>query len=93
MCSNLLLQVTSVFDKTAEEMLEKISEFSTLDGHGSLVALVIMSHGNKRGDIAGVHGATCSVQEVIDSLCQPHLDPVTNVRFTKSNCVNCSPCA
>ena len=82
-----------MFDKTAEEMLRKISEFSNSDGHGSLVALVIMSHGNKRGDIAGVHGATCSVQEVIDSLCQPHLDPVTKVRFTKSNCGDCSPCA
>ena len=71
-----------MFDKTAEEMLTTISEFSKSDGHGSLVALAIMSHGNELGDIAGVHGATCSVQEVIDALCQPHLESVTKVRFT-----------
>ena len=83
----------SLFDKTAEEMLREISEFSKSDGHGSLVALAIMSHGNTLGDIAGVHGATCSVQKVIDSLCQPHLDPVIKVEFTKSNCVNFSSSA
>ena len=71
-----------MFDKTAEEMLREIAEFSNSDGHGSLVALAIMSHGNELGDIAGVHGATCSVQKVIDSLCQPHLELVTKVRFT-----------
>ena len=63
-------------------MLDEISEFSKLDGHSSLVALAIMSHGNTLGDIAGVHGATCSVQEVIDSFCQPHLESVIKVRFT-----------
>ena len=73
----LLLQVTSVFDKTAEEMLDEISEFSKLDGHGSLVALAIMSHGFKKhhalhGDIAGyLHETSCSVEQVTESLCQP----------------------
>ena len=72
----------SLFDKTAEEMLREIAEFSKSDGHGSLVALAIMSHGNELGDIAGVQDTTCGVQEVIDSLCQPHLESVTKVRFT-----------
>ena len=77
--------MTSVFDKTAEEMLEKISEFSMLNGHGSLVALAIMSHGFKvkemckerehhvlHGDIAGyLHKTSCSVEQVTESFCQP----------------------
>ena len=67
----LLLQVTSVFDKTATEMLEEILEFSKLDGHGSLVALAIMSHGNELGDIAGLQETTCTVEQVTESFCQP----------------------
>ena len=79
----LLLQVTSVFDKTAEEMLDEISEFSKLDGHGSLVALAIMSHGNTLGDIVGyLQETTCTVEQVVESFCQPHLESACKVNVT-----------
>ena len=75
--------MTSVFDKTAEEMLEKISEFSKLDGHGSLVALAIMSHGNTLGDIVGYQQATtCTVEQVTKSLCQPLPESTIKVNVT-----------
>ena len=66
-------------DHTANEMLTKISEFAKSDGHGSLVALAVMGHGNTRGDICGLQQTTCGVQQVIDSLCQPHLESATKV--------------
>ena len=64
-------------------MLEKISEFSKLDGHGSLVALAIMSHGNTLGDIVGLQETTCTVQQVTESLCQPLPESTIKV---KCNC-------
>ena len=87
--------MTSAFDKTAEEMLEKISEFSMLDGHGSLAALAIMSHGYKvekkykegehralHGDIAGyLHETSCSVEQVTESFCQPLPESTIKVKF------------
>ena len=76
--------MTSVFDKTAEGMLEEILEFSMLDGHGSLVALAIMSHGNTLGDIVGyLQETTCSVEQVTESLCQ--LLPESTIKV-KCNC-------
>ena len=71
-----------MYDKTADEMLTEISEFSTSDGQGSLVALAVMSHGNELGDITGSSQETnCSVQQVIDSLCQPNLESAIKVIY------------
>ena len=78
-----LLQVASAFDKTAEEMLEEISEFSQSDGHGSLVALAIMSHGNTLGDIVGyLQETTCTVQQAVETFCLPHLESACKVNVT-----------
>ena len=61
-------------------MIKEISKFSQSDGHGSLVVLAIMSHGNERGDIHGLEETTCSVQQVIESLCQGQSESVVKVK-------------
>jgi len=48
-------------------MLSSISEFSRSEGHGSMAALAIFSHG-KDGLICDHDGKkSCSAQEVVDS--------------------------
>ena len=80
----------TVFDKTAEEIRQEIKLFSNSDGHGSLSALVILSHGDGEGAIGGNDvrrengilyvGSRCSVQEVVDTFCEPvSLKSVTKV--------------
>jgi len=47
-------------------MLSSISEFSRSEGHGSMAALAIFSHG-KDGLIYGHDGkSNCSVQEIVN---------------------------
>ena len=61
-------------------MLEEISKFSKMPGHGQLVGLAVMSHGDDRGNISGSDGlSVCSVQQLVDSLCQPKLELCTKV--------------
>jgi len=49
-------------------MLSAISEFSELEGHGSMAALAIFSHG-KDGLIYGHdEKSNCSVQEIVNHL-------------------------
>ena len=80
----------TVLDKTADEMLQEIKRFANSDGHDSLSALVILSHGDNEGAIGGNDvrrengilyvGSRCSVQEVVDMFCDPvSLKSVTKV--------------
>ena len=71
-----------MFDMSADEMLRAISAFSKSSGHSSLAALAIMSHGDTLGNICGHDGTSvCSVQEVIDALCQPELQSTIKVQY------------
>ncbi|XP_067930803.1 uncharacterized protein [Watersipora subatra] len=63
-------------------MLREIKNFSQQPDHGSVVALVIMSHGDMNGNISGnADGTHCSVQEVVDALCQPELKSSSKLVF------------
>ena len=62
-------------------MIKVIQEFSESDGHGSLSALAIMSHGNMLGDIIGYEGRAVSVQQVIDSFSSAQLQSVPKVQY------------
>jgi len=60
-------QVEVKYDLSAEEMLRSISEFSRSEGHGSMAALTILSHGYQRNIMGADNQSLCSVQEVVDS--------------------------
>ena len=69
-----------MFDLPAHDMVASITKFSQSSGHGSLAALVVMSHGDELGNICGNDGTSaCSVQKVVDAFCQPQLENVTKV--------------
>ena len=60
----------------------RIKDFAKSPRHGSLTAIAIMSHGNELGAIRGDDGvSTCSVQQIIDALCQPELESVVKVQI------------
>jgi len=66
-CDIWLYQVEVKYDLSAEEMLSSISEFSRSEGHGSMAALTILSHGYQRNIMGADIQSLCSVQEVVDS--------------------------
>jgi len=74
-------------DLSAEEMLSSISQFSKSEGHESLAALVVFSHG-KGGMIYGHDGVSkCSTQEVVNTF---HSGQVTAIPMVIINHLNFS---
>ena len=65
------MKVIERADLTADEMIREVTEFSAdmTDHRGQMVALVIQAHGDTRGNISGVDGSQCSVQSIVDALC------------------------
>jgi len=62
-------------------MLSSISEFSRSEGHGSMAALTIISHGDQGKIIGGDNKSLCSVQEVVDSF---NMGNVQNIKKVNS---------
>ena len=65
------MKVIERADLTADEMIREVTEFPAemTDHGGQMVALVIQAHGDTRGNISGVDGSQCSVQSIMDALC------------------------
>lgn len=53
---------------------EEIGSFARGSDHGQIVVLVIIAHGDTRGNITDIEGMSCSVQAVVDALCIPELE-------------------
>lgn len=71
----MFFQVTSIENRKSAQILREVSKFAAREDHGQMVALIIMSHGDERGNIRGTDRSTVplSVQSVIDVLCVDHL--------------------
>jgi len=72
-------------DLSAEEMLSSISQFSISEGHESLAALVVFSHG-KDGMIYGHDGVSkFSTQEVVNTFHSGQVTAIPKVIINHSN--------
>ena len=77
--------MVELYDLSVADMLTAITDFSKSSGGCSLAALAIMSHGDKAGNICGNDEMSkCSVQEVVDAMCQLELQSTTKVLLTIS---------
>lgn len=63
-------QIRILKDLDAKAMVKEVEKFSRSENHGSVAALLILSHGNKNGQIMGntlEHLDCCTITEVAEA--------------------------
>lgn len=74
-----VLQTTTKKDLSSTDMKQAVAEFSRLPSHGPVTCLIVMSHGDQRGDIVDDARSTCTVQSLLHALDSPELSSTYKV--------------